>query len=327
MTMRYTNYVLQACAALLLLSGVRAAPAQAQRPLLMPKAVLTNFQLTPTSVVGGKSSVGTLTLNNPAPAGGAVITLISNNKAAQPARSIAIQAGMRSVNFSINTYSVQSDASATLSASYQGVTRTASLAIHPAPVGLLGVYTDAQEGVGGAGIYRGTVLLNAKAPVGGVVVTLASSNAALSVPASVTVLAGNNSAYFEVTPNTVERDIVSTLSAAYNGINKSSRFIVRANVVQPFSLHMYAEDVQAGDIGYVNIVLSGTAAQNVIVTITSDDPSVLSVSHMEVIPAGYDSILIPFHTASVAKSVAVNINARIDGSSSSTSVTLFAPRP
>ncbi len=325
--MKHAHITLQTCAVLLLLGSAGAVLADSPRPAAAVRPTLTNFQMLPASVIGGKPIVGTLTLNNPAPNGGAIITLLSNNKAVQPVRSVSIPAGMKTVNFPINTFPVLSDANATLSAAYQGVTRTASLAVHPVAASLLGVYTDAQEGTGGGGAFHGTVLLSAKAPAGGAVIALESSSAALTVPATVTVPAGNTSVIFTVTPNTVEKDTQVNLTATYNNVSRSSRFIVRAQNIQPLALSLFAEDVMGGDTGYLNIVLSGVATQPVVVTITSDNSFLLSVSRMEIIPVGYDGLQIPFHTASVTKNVAVNVSARITGSSSSTSITVFAPRP
>ncbi len=49
---------------------------------IMPATGLTGISMTPLSVAAGGTSAGTITLSGPAPAGGAVVTLLSNNNAA-----------------------------------------------------------------------------------------------------------------------------------------------------------------------------------------------------------------------------------------------------
>ena len=54
---------------------------------------LTGFSVAPDSVAGGNAVTGTLTLTGAAPAGGAVVTLGSDNGAAQPPTSATVPAG------------------------------------------------------------------------------------------------------------------------------------------------------------------------------------------------------------------------------------------
>jgi hypothetical protein len=63
----------------------------------------------------------------------------------------------------------------------------------------------------------GTVTLSAAAPVGGAVVTLSSNNTLVTVPASVTVAAGNTSAAFTATTRSTRLNKNVTLSASWQG--------------------------------------------------------------------------------------------------------------
>src|SRR6266403_2222875 len=58
-----------------------------------PALSLSSLALNPTSVVGGNSSTGTVTLSGPAPAGGATVALSSSNGAASMPPSVTIAAG------------------------------------------------------------------------------------------------------------------------------------------------------------------------------------------------------------------------------------------
>jgi len=91
-------------------------------------AALTTLVLNPASVVGGNASTGTVTLTGPAPANGARVTLTSSQpKHARVPPSVVVPAGSSSSTFTVTTTAVRRDMSMTISASYAGVTKTATL--------------------------------------------------------------------------------------------------------------------------------------------------------------------------------------------------------
>jgi hypothetical protein len=94
-----------------------------------PLPTVSSLTLSPTSVIGGTSSTGTVTLSGPAPTGGAQVALSSNNGAASVPSSVIVPEGATSVSFTVNTSIVLISTSATISASYNGTTRTATLAL------------------------------------------------------------------------------------------------------------------------------------------------------------------------------------------------------
>ncbi|HKV61180.1 MAG TPA: hypothetical protein VJO16_04655 [Candidatus Acidoferrum sp.] len=99
-------------------------------PAPPPPPTLFSLTLNPTSVIGGlQSSTGTVKLNAPAPAGGATIVLSSSNGAASVPSSVFIPGGASSVTFTVNTSIVLISTSATISASYNGTARFATLSV------------------------------------------------------------------------------------------------------------------------------------------------------------------------------------------------------
>jgi hypothetical protein len=97
-------------------------------------AALSALTVNPSSTVGGTSSTGTLTLTAAAPSGGAVVALSSSNSAAAavPA-TVTVPAGAAGTNFTIATSQVSASSSVTLSATYNGVARSAILTVSPPP--------------------------------------------------------------------------------------------------------------------------------------------------------------------------------------------------
>ena len=94
-----------------------------------PFPTVSSLTLSPTSVIGGTSSTGTVTLSGPAPAGGAQVALSSNNSAASVPSSVIVPAGASSASFRVNTSVVLVSTTATISASYNSTSRTATLAL------------------------------------------------------------------------------------------------------------------------------------------------------------------------------------------------------
>ena len=92
---------------------------------------LSALTLSPTSVNGGSSSTGTVTLSGPAASGGAVVNLSSSASAAMVPLSVTVVQGYNSATFTVNTTTVSASTPVTITAAYAGVTKTASLTVMP----------------------------------------------------------------------------------------------------------------------------------------------------------------------------------------------------
>jgi hypothetical protein len=99
-------------------------------------ASLSAVSVSPTSVVGGNTAQGTITLTSGAPSGGAVVTLSSaNTSVVSVPASVTMAAGASSATFGINTSSVTANTGVTITATYGGVSRTTTLTVTPASTG------------------------------------------------------------------------------------------------------------------------------------------------------------------------------------------------
>lgn len=204
-------------------STVRAV--QVQYPLSASSVVpiLTAITVNPTSVIGGSSSQGTVTISAQAPSGGVVVALSDNSTSSGVPASVTIAAGSTSATFTISTTPVTSTRTVTISAAYGGVTKTATLALTVAVIKpALSSLSISPTSVTGGSTSRGTVRLSAPAPSGGVVVSLSDNSSAASVPASVTVASGSSSAQFTITTTRVSSSRTVTVSAVYGGVTKTA---------------------------------------------------------------------------------------------------------
>lgn len=91
---------------------------------------LSSLTLTPSSVRGGSSSTGRVTLSGAAPAGGAIVTLSSSNTSvATVPSSVTVAAGATSATFTVTTQRPRSTTKVTISGSYGGTGASASLTV------------------------------------------------------------------------------------------------------------------------------------------------------------------------------------------------------
>ena len=170
--------------------------------------VLSSVTVSPSAVAGGTSSTGTVTLSGPAPLGGAVVSLSSDNtSAATVPASVTVAAGAASATFTIATVPVSSTTIARISGLFGGVTRSSNLTVNLPSLSSLSLNPSTVQGGNSS---TGTVTLSGPAPTGGAVVSLSNSNTSTAtVPASVTVAAGATSATFAVTTSPVSGSTVS----------------------------------------------------------------------------------------------------------------------
>jgi hypothetical protein len=178
-------------------AGESASANEANATTLLPS--LNALDLSPVVVPGGAATTGTVTLNAPAPPGGAIVSLGSRDTsmAGVPA-SVTLPAGSSSQSFAITTSAVAASASATITAGYNGLTRSATLTVRPVGVALMVL---APNPVAGGNVVTGILLLEAPAGPGTISASLASSNTAIAGPASSTIsfLPGTLSQIFVVT--------------------------------------------------------------------------------------------------------------------------------
>ena len=94
-------------------------------------AQLSTLTLNPTSVKGGTSTSGAINLNGRAPTGGIVVTLADSSSSINTPASATVLAGNRSVGFTATSSPVTATYVRSITASYNGVSRTASLTLTP----------------------------------------------------------------------------------------------------------------------------------------------------------------------------------------------------
>ena len=200
-----------------------------------PPATLSTMDTNPTSVIGGNSSTSTVVLSTGAPEGGAQIAFSSSNPtvASVPA-SATVPANGFTVTVTITTTAVAANTAVTITASYNGATRTAILNVTTAAgaVTMQSLQLSPSTVTGGSGA-QGVVTLTAAAPSGGQSVSLSSSNTGVTVPATMTVAAGSQTGVFNISTSPVTVSTPVTISATSTGTTKTATLTVNPSAPPP----------------------------------------------------------------------------------------------
>ena len=200
-----------------LISASTGASVVSNSILVMP--LIGAVILSQGTVSAGQTISGTVFLNGRAPSGGITVSLQSSDTTvATVPVSVPISAGLDYGNFSIHTFVVTTNKTATITASYAGSAVQATLTAVPAIASIT---------LGAATVNSGTndnfeLYLSVPAPAGGATVTIGSTNPAATqlLPASVFLPAGTRYANVQFIAGT--GPATSTISVSYGGDTKSA---------------------------------------------------------------------------------------------------------
>ncbi len=200
---------------------------------VVPLPVMTGLSCLAGTLLTPASTTCTLSLSSAAPAGGISIALVSNNPSLSIPANVTVAAGQITASFNATAAAVSGNQTATVTASFGGSTVNTTISLQ-APVQLTGLAcspsTLALNATGAC-----TVTLS-KAVASAVVVALSSSSAAISLPTSVTIPAGQSSATFPVTSGTISGSQAAVITASYNGTSQTATVVVSAPVLSAVSV-------------------------------------------------------------------------------------------
>lgn len=194
-----------------------------------PSSGLGDLTLRSSTVAGCRSVTGTVTLTEPAPAGGRVVSLADTLEAATLPATVTVREGTTSRSFTLRSAAVAETVSGTVSATLGGTTLTRPLTLRP--IGVRSVRLAPRSVVGG-GEVAGSVSLECAAGPGPIEVALDSSqpDTAAVTPALLTIAAGESAAAFTVLTEPVLSTVRARISASANDITKGSTLYVTTPV-------------------------------------------------------------------------------------------------
>jgi hypothetical protein len=297
-----------------------------------------SLQMQPPGVYGGNDASGVVALatGHVAPAGGAVVILMSDNPSlvSMPA-SVTIPAGLTNASFPIQTVTTGITAPVNISASYGGATRSATLTV-TAPsqdVPISSVTLSPSTVVGGSNIgVRVTVNLGAGAPTEGATLMLASSHPAIvSVPRTVRAnFSGQTSAFADVAARTVPAPTQVTITATYGSSSQSTILnVTPPSITTPTlsGLTLNPSSITGGSSIQGTVTLSAPASTATSLNLSSSS-ALASVPASVTIAAGASSANFTVTTTPVASPASVTISATLNATTLAATLALnAAPAP
>lgn len=310
------NYTVAANPSTTLRTGTLTIAGKTYTVTQAAQPVITALTMSPRSVVGGKNVTGKVTLSEPAPAGGALVTLSDNLTVTTVPASVTIPAGMTSKAFPITTTYTATQQAGTVTARYGESVASAPLTV--VTVSVASVALTPNLAVGGNSVAA-TVSLNGPAPAGGAAVALSDNLAATTVPAGVTVPAGATKASFTVNTSKVLAKQTGTLSAAYGVATKTAGLTVRPVGVLAVSVN--PNPVVGGNsmTGTVTLELAAPASMTVALT---DNMGAVTTPASVVVPAGATSKSFTLTTTAVTGSQSGQLTASVNGTAKSVAIGL-----
>jgi hypothetical protein len=185
---------------------------------LVATAALSSLACTPTSLASQTTSTCTVTLTAAAPAGGSLITLSDNSSLVTTPASVTVAAGSTSAAFVVTAGTITGTQTGTVTATLNGVSNSVTLNLAASTLSSLNCSSSSV--VSGETISC-TVTLVMAAPSGGTLISVAHRNSPLTMPASVTVAAGQTSAKFNLTAGTITTTRSVKLTLTLNGASES----------------------------------------------------------------------------------------------------------
>jgi hypothetical protein len=286
---------------------------------------LTSLSVDPSSVEGGTSANGTVTLGTPAPSGGAVVALSSDNLAATVPVNVTVPDGTTTASFTITTSSVVASTSATISATYGGAMQAAALSINPpalsssfaSPTISFGEVSSTPTG---------------SAPAADATVAPSSSSASLTAPANVTVVpnstatvaATTTAATFMAPSISVSAANPVTGAAASSGLTSTSTLAV--NPPELASLTVDSTTVSSGAFFTGTVTLDAPAPAGGTLVTLSDDCAFTATPASVTVPAGATGATFTVASTSVAATTSLTVTATLNGVTKTATLTLDPPQ-
>lgn len=305
------------------IANISATPGLSQSvQLTITPAALLTCTMSPNPVTGGSQSMGTVTLNGVAGPNGEVIGLSCNAQAVTVPSTVTVPAGQTTATFAVKTAAVLDPVTATITVSLNEQSLSPTLTVNPPT--MVSIAMSPASVLGGSS-SSGSITINGPAAAGGTPVILQSNSSAVTVPASVTVLAGKTSATFNATTIGVNAQTNATITAILNGTSVTSSLTVNPPV--PTALSVAPSTVLGGSNAVGTVTLSGQAPPGGASISLASSASAATLPATVSVPAGATTATFTIATVGVNAQTSVTVSAAFGGQTASSALTITAVTP
>jgi RHS repeat-associated protein len=281
---------------------------------------VVNLSVNPSSVVGGNTAQATVTLSSPAPADGAVVTLISDRAAASVPASVSVAAGQTAATFTVSTITVSGETTAILTANFNGSSASGTVTVTGSRIDE--VEMSPQSVVGGAQA-SGSIQLATPAPEQGLYLTLRSSDPKVTVPSEMSIRGGEQGAVFPVSTTPVARATTVTISIYLDEERHDTTLTVEPPSVAAFTFA--SRSIRGGSSVMATLTLDGTASERGITIGLETDSRLLEVPASVAVDAGQRSATFAATAKPVESDVPVSVAATLGEQRTMAELTIEPP--
>jgi uncharacterized protein (TIGR03437 family) len=275
---------------------------------LTAPVLVSSLVCTPSTLGPNSASICTVNLTQPAPTGGATVTIANTNTTLTVPASVTVTAAATSATFNATTLAVGGNQSATVTATLGTSSQAASFTLLPTPV--LSSLSCVPTSMLAGSISACTVTMSN--PLGNILVSLSSNNAALTVPSTVKVPQGSNSAGFQAaTLSSASGWIV--VSAIFSGTTKAVLFQITAGPnsnVQPQvnQISCTPKSLTAGSRGTCRIALDHVGNSTTAEVLLSSSSASLRLPQSVVTRPGQSTVEFQVDAVSSGESIVIAAN-------------------
>ncbi len=249
---------------------------------------IVSLSVSPSPVIGGIRSTGTVTINPPAAApSGAIVSLTSSSPYVSVPTSVTVPPGALTATFPITTTQPPTPLQCEITGLIQGTTQTGSLQVYADYV--TGLSLNPTTVIGG-GTSTGTVSVYLPAPPLGYVVNLSSQYPrSVGVPASVTVPGGATTATFTISPNVSSNNFNCDIYASDGTSGAQATLAVKGTSI--FGVTLNPSLIGGDQLAVGAVTLTEPAPiGGWVVNLSSEYPSSVIVPASVTVPAGQTGI-------------------------------------
>jgi hypothetical protein len=313
----------------ILTATLNSASATLQFTLQPPS--LNSLIISPSTISGGGRPQAIVALNGQAPAGGAAVSLVSNSAAVQPPAVANVAPGSSSVSLAIPTNSVTVNTTATVTATWNGVSSQAHVTLTPQPPPASITLSPAST-VGGSpsGSFATVTVASPSGTDSLLQVTVSNPSVATEVPTGVLIPAGSTTGGFSISTAPVGVQTVVTISVTGGGVTKSAALTVTPTAAPPpvtlSAIGLSPSTVAGGNSSLGTATLASPAGSGgAVVTLTSSNTSAATVPASVTVAAGATSATFTVSAAPVTAAASATISGVSGGVTRSAVLTVTPP--
>ncbi len=284
---------------------------------------LTSVSCSPSTLGSNSSSTCTVALNKAA-ASAATVSLNSNNALLTVPASVTVLSGQNTATFAAASGSVSSNQSAIVTASFNGQTQQATISLAAAVQ--LSSLNCSPGTVNAPGASTCTVALTGATP-GAVSISLQSNNTSVTIPDSVNIGAGQNSATFTATVAAVVSNQSAVLTASLNGISQTFTLTANANVTTQLTSVACTPSSLGSNAASTCAVTLNTAATSVVTVALASSSGLLLVPTNVTVPVGQSTASFTATSGIVGSSQNATVTAALNGLTQQTVINLVGAAP